>query len=208
MLLRREFVDVFLCIKFNLTFVCTTQIFYHLLLIHTVLQTQIYTSAFSGIQHIVALILCILHTELLFDIFCQRMYLKAKILSAHRIQEVKSDWEFRTEACINLFTKQRLWLIQHQIHCRNFHNSIRKFQIQGVFLRYTVKAPCEIGFFTVKITDLLHPLSAPYTRIKIWNGTEWLLSNLLQCITQSSTRNHFRIICLIGINQPVDILKH
>ncbi len=73
-LFYRIFPYIFICVEFS----CSLGIFKftdHFILIYAVLQTEIYYCIFSGIEHIIAFFLRVVHPELFLYIFCQRMHL-------------------------------------------------------------------------------------------------------------------------------------
>lgn len=48
------------------------------------------------------------------------MYLQGKVLTAHRIQQVKTDREFCAEPAVDSFTQQFMRRIEDKILCRYF----------------------------------------------------------------------------------------
>ena len=203
MFLRREFIDIALCVK-GPGFLRFLQRPQHVLRLRAGLHAKIDARILSGIQQVVAFILGICHTEGPVDILRQRVYLQAEILSAHRIQEVKPDREFRTEAGVVLRAEQFLRAVQGQIHCRNLDIRIVEPQIQRVLFRNAVKRPCIILCGRIEIAVFLHPLAAPDTRVKIRHKTERLVHRLFQSIAELIAGDHLRIIRLVRINQIID----
>ena len=118
----RNFVDIFFSWEKFFSFFCCTKFPPHLFFIHAFFETEVYIRflVFIGIQKIVALILRIWHAEFFIDIFGQRMYLQGKVLTAHRIQQVKTDLEFCAEPAVDSFTQQFMRRIEDKILCRYF----------------------------------------------------------------------------------------
>ena len=63
------------------------------------LQAQIDAGAFFGVEHVVALVLGVIHAEVFADIGREGMHLKREVAAAHGVEEVEADGKLRAEAC-------------------------------------------------------------------------------------------------------------
>ena len=208
MLLRGKSIDILFCRKRICSLLCFAKILFHFFRIDSILQTKIYNCTFCCIQNVVTLVLCISHSVMRADIFCQRMHLQRQILSPDCIKEIKSDRELRTESAIILHTQQLFRLIQDEIHSGDLNSNIREPQVQTVFFRHTVETPGIIVFFRGKTADLFHPLAAPDSRVKIRHQPEGPASDLSEPFADSFGEDQLWIIRDIGIQKPVDLLKY
>ena len=81
-------------------FLCFIKGINHLFRFDPLFHPQIHGSIFCRIQHIIAFVLRVVHTELFLYILCQRMYLQTQISSLHRIEKVETDRKLVTETAI------------------------------------------------------------------------------------------------------------
>ena len=178
----------------------------HLLRINAFFHTQIDSSIFCGIQHIVTLILCVVHTKFLLYILRQRMYLQTQISPSHRIKKVKADREFIAKTSIYRIAQQTCRISKNKINRRYFKTNVSKTEIKAVFFRNTIKAPGKIRNIAVQVTHLFHPLSAPRSRIKKRNYPKRRTGCFFQSVPYCLCCRHLRSTSYIRIEHVIPSL--
>ena len=147
-LLRRQLVDVFLCVEKDFAPLCSSQVLNHLHLVHALLQAQKDHRIFACIKQIVALILRVGKAELLLRELVSGMNLQAEVAALHRVEEVEADGETLAEASPDLLAEQLAAMSQHDILRRQLEEHALGFEIEAILLGHAVEAPAEIGFFS------------------------------------------------------------
>ena len=115
MFFRRDLINEPGVIKRFFTTARTSEVVHHRLRIGTGFGAQIDHSPRPGFQNVIALILGVVHPELLLDVLGNGVDLEAQILAANGIEEVKTDRELRTETRVNFLAQQSTRLEQDQI---------------------------------------------------------------------------------------------
>ena len=70
------------------------------------LQPKEHTGIIFRIEQVIALVLRIAHAKPILDVLGQGMNLERQVPAIHRIQEVKTDREFRAESGMDSFAQQ------------------------------------------------------------------------------------------------------
>ena len=115
MFMRRDLIHESFIIKRFFTTPCGPEIVEHILRRDPGFGAEIHHGVRLGFENVIALILGIVHAKLLLNVFGKRMNLKAQILAANSVEEIKTDREFRAKARVNFFAQQGAGTGQHQI---------------------------------------------------------------------------------------------
>src|ERR1700722_10926466 len=87
---------------------------------------------------------------------------------------------------------------------RHSEASRAETQIDTVFLRNTIKAPCIVGRSIRKIESVFHPGTAPGGRIEKRDDTKWAMDCILYRATQDLGSDHLRLVRIVEIEEVVD----
>ena len=96
-LFRRETVRIFLRRERGAPRLGLLQIAKHGGPVHVFLQAQVDARSGCGIQDVVALVLRVVHAEMLLDVLGERMHLKGEIAPSDRVEEIEADGKFIAE---------------------------------------------------------------------------------------------------------------
>ena len=72
----------------------------------------------ARVEQVVALVLRVVHAEVLLDVLGERMDLEGEVAAAHRVEEVEADGELVAEARVDRLAEQRARLVEHQVDRR------------------------------------------------------------------------------------------
>ena len=115
MFLGRNLVHIFLSIENNLSPLRRPQIFYHLVLVHSVFHAEINHCTICRIEKIVAFVLCIRHSHILSYELGSRMHLKTEVSSAYRIEKIETYRKIFAESCLHDFSEHFPALAENKI---------------------------------------------------------------------------------------------
>jgi hypothetical protein len=202
-LLGRNLVYIFLGIEADFTPLGSPEVFYHLPLVYILLQAQIYHSIVSGIQQVIAFILCIMESELTMGKLIGRMNLQAQVTASHGIQEVETDGEILTEAGPYLFAKHITAIHKYQVLSGELYQHTVQIQIKAVLLWHAVETPSVIHLLTGQVAYFLHPLATPGSGIKEGYHAEGLAGCAVHTLTELLAANHLGFLTLIAV-YPVE----
>ena len=188
----RPFVYVLLRIERLTRYLGFIQCVDHLIRVHARFQTEVNGCILSGIQQIIAFVLCIIDAERITDILGSRVYLQTEVAPSHRIQEVEADREILSEARFDRASQQVTGLIKYKIIRGHLKQFAFYFQVQAVLFGHAVETPAEVCLFLIEVADFLHPLSSPGGRVEERNHTERFTGCLFQSGTQGFAGYHFR----------------
>ncbi len=118
-----------------------TQIVRHLLRIDAFLQSEIDAGSGLGIQQVVALILRVVHAELVLNVFSERMNLQRQIASAHCVEEVEADRKLCSKPRMHSIAKKLHRLQKDEIDCGNLNPVIAETKEKTVLLGHAIEAP-------------------------------------------------------------------
>ncbi len=83
-------------------------------------QAKVDAGVRCGVQHVIAFVLRVGHSELVLNVFGQGMDLEREIASLHGVEEIEPDGELRAEARMDRFSQKLARVSEHQIDGRNF----------------------------------------------------------------------------------------
>src|ERR1700730_3701788 len=203
MLPSRKLVHVLCCPKLRSTVLCQAQVADHCFGVDTRLQTEIYASVRASIEQIVTLVLRVVHSEFAANVLCLWVHLEREVASTHRVEEVETDRELRSESGIDFLTEQFTWVEKHKIDGRDLNTSLSEPEKQTILFRNTIKTPCVIRHVFWKIAYFFHPMSSPRARIKVRNYAERVVSDFMQSIAQGAPGYQLGYVA-VRINQKID----
>ena len=73
---------------------------------YLLLKPEINASVGAGVEHVIALVLRIMHAKMLLDVLGQWVYLEGKVAALHRIQKIEADGKLFAETARALFAQQ------------------------------------------------------------------------------------------------------
>src|SRR5690606_17198081 len=111
------------------------------------------------IDNVIALLLCIVQTEVLPGKLNVRVHLETQVASVDGIEKIETDGKILSESCLHRFTEQLSTFGVDQVDRRHLEDLTVDLQQQAVLLRHAVETPAIIRHRTVETTNLLHPLS-------------------------------------------------
>ena len=168
-------------------------------------QTEINASIFLHIEHVIALVLCVKHAEMLADVFGQRMHLQAQVAPVHGIEEIETNGKFCAKTGIYILSQQLPWLVINQVNRGYFHRGSIKIEQQAVLLRHTIETPGIVHRRPVEVAYFLHPLPAPGARIEKRDHAERLGSRLFQGSPYRFAGSHFRAAFGVGVQHKIPV---
>src|SRR5215469_9550596 len=124
MFASRKFVDVFVGREFAFPVLSTLQVAGHQFSINAIFEAQIDTGVTFGVKHVVALILGVIHSEMLADVGGEWMDLEGKISTSDRVQEIEADRKLGTKTRGDRVAQQLFRMFEHQIDCGNLNPQI------------------------------------------------------------------------------------
>ena len=98
----------------------------------------------SGVQQVIALVLRVVHSEMVLDILGERMNLERKIAAAHGVQKVEPDGKLVAEPRMHFLAEQRAGLGEHQVDRGISKRTSPKPEQQAVFFGHAIEAPAII----------------------------------------------------------------
>ena len=206
-LLGLNLIHIFLGVEHKTAFLSLTQVVDHRILVDTFFQSQIHHSILSGIQQIVALVLCIVHAEILADKLGGGMHLQTQIATAHGVEKVETNRKILAKTGLYRLTEQWSALQQHQIDRGQLETHAVHLEQQTVLLGHTVETPAEVGFRAVQVAHLFHPLAAPWSWVEERYHAEGRFRGFLDALKKGTAVNHLGFACDMGVQPPVDACK-
>jgi len=197
-------VHIFVGIEHGTAVLRLPQVSDHLILVDTRLQSQVYRGILLRINQIVTLILRIVHAELLTDELCGGVHLHAQVTSAHGIEQVETNGEVLSKACLHGLTQQLSRFEQHQVDRRDLKVSSLHVQEEAVLFWHTIEAPSVVRLIRFQGADLFHPLSAPGCRVEEGHYPEGCFHGLFQPPYEGITADHLWQTGDMGIDPVID----
>ena len=127
-----------------------------------------------GVQQVVALVLGVVHVEMLLDIFRQGMHLEGQVLAVHGVQHVEADGEFPAEAGVYPVPQQLLRMGMDQVQRGGLEELPAEIQKEAVLLRHAVEAPGVVAAVLRQAEAGRHPVPAPYAGVEVGHHAEGL----------------------------------
>ena len=177
----------------------------HAARIDALAEAEINTGVSRCIQQVIALVLRIVHAEVLLDVLGERMDLERQVAALHRIKKVEADGEFVAEAGVYGIAQQGPRLVEHQVQRRQLQPRLAQPQQQAVFFRHAVEAPAVVDGRAVQIADFLHPLPAPGGRIEKGHHAEGPRHRMPQAATHGLAVGQLRLPRVVRVQNEVPL---
>src|SRR5579859_583045 len=168
-LLRGPPVRVLVGFELRAAFLCRAQVRDHAVAVDAFLQSKINAATIAGVEQVIALVLRVVHAEVLLDVFRQRMDLEGKIAAFHGVQKVKADGKLGAKAGVHGVAEKSARMLKNQVNRRYLDVCRAKAEQETVLLRNAIETPRKVRYVSRKLTYLFHPLAAPRSRIKEGN---------------------------------------
>ena len=167
------------------------------------LESQVDAGVLAGVEHVIALILRVRHSESVTDILRQRVHLKREIAALHRVQKIEPDGEFGAEAGVHCFAEQFARMLIDQVDGGQLQTNTVKVEQQAVLFRHAIETPGVVGWSVGKAALAPHPLAAPRSGIEERNHPERAPRSLTQSPADCLAARHLRHARVIRVEQII-----
>src|SRR5690606_138114 len=137
-----------------------------------------------------------------------RVYLKAEVTPADRIQKVKTDRKIFPKTGFHRPAENLTTFCINKIYGRHFKYDVVDVKKQAILFRYAVKTPAIIYLRRVKRKFFLHPLASPRRGIEERHNAKGRCSSLVHTCVKSLPVYHLGRAVHHGIQPKVDFIKN
>src|SRR6202021_89303 len=142
---RREPVEVLFSREFEIHRLRALQVIQHRFRIDSLLQPQINTGILLRVQHVIAFVLGIVHSEVFADIRSEWVNLEREVAAADSIEKIEANRKLGAESIVDRSAQQSFGVKQQQVDRRNLHTGVAKAEQQTVLFRSAFKLPPAVG---------------------------------------------------------------
>ena len=89
----------------------------------------------------------------------------------------------------------------------NFELPRTEDESHAVLFRHAIETPCVVGRPVWQVESFLHPLPAPWARIKEWNDAKRLMGYVVHYVAKRVAGHHTRRVFVIEIDEVINFVE-